>query len=65
MPLISVVIPVFNGEKTIKETIDSVLKQTFTDFELIVINDGSQDLTVEVVEKIQDSRIQVYSYHCN
>ena len=62
MPLISVVIPVFNGEKTIKETIDSVLKQTFTDFELIVINDGSQDLTVEVVEKIQDSRIQVYSY---
>ena len=62
MPLISVVIPVFNGEKTIKETIDSVLKQTFTDFELLVINDGSQDLTVEVVEKIQDSRIQVYSY---
>jgi len=62
MPLISVVVPVFNGEKTIKETIESVLKQTFTDFELIVINDGSQDLTVEVVEKIQDSRIQVYSY---
>ena len=62
MPLISVVIPVFNGEKTIKETIDSVLKQTFTDFELLVINDGSQDLTVEVVEKIQDSRIQLYSY---
>ena len=62
MPLISVIVPVFNGEKTIKETIDSVLKQTFTDFELLVINDGSQDLTVEVVEKIQDSRIQVYSY---
>lgn len=62
MPLISVVVPVFNGEKTIKETIESVLKQTFKDFELIVINDGSQDLTVEVVEKIQDSRIQVYSY---
>ena len=62
MPLISVVVPVFNGEKTIKETIESVLKQTFTDFELLVINDGSQDLTVEVVEKIQDSRIQVYSY---
>lgn len=62
MPLISVVIPVFNGEKTIKETIYSLLKQTFTDFELIIINDGCQDLTVEVISSIQDSRIQVYSY---
>lgn len=62
MPLISVVIPVFNGEKTIKETIESVLGQTFTNFELIVINDGSQDLTLEVISSIKDSRIQVYSY---
>jgi glycosyltransferase involved in cell wall biosynthesis len=42
MPLISVVIPVYNGEKTIQETIESVLNQTFLDFELIIINDGSQ-----------------------
>ena len=46
MPLISVIIPVFNGEKTIQETIESVLNQTFTDFELIIINDGSQDATL-------------------
>ncbi len=62
MPLISVIIPVFNGEKTIKETIESVLRQTFTDFEIIVINDGCQDLTVEIVSSIQDTRIHVYSY---
>ena len=45
MATISVVIPVFNGEQTIRETIESVLEQTFSDFELIVINDGSTDNT--------------------
>ncbi|MBD0389974.1 MAG: glycosyltransferase, partial [Nostoc sp. C3-bin3] len=49
MPTISVIIPVYNGEKTIRETIESVLKQTFTDFELIVINDGSTDATLAKV----------------
>jgi glycosyltransferase involved in cell wall biosynthesis len=53
MPLISVIIPVYNGEKTIRETIESILNQTFTDFELIVINDGSQDATLEIVECIK------------
>ncbi len=62
MPLISVVIPVYNGEKTIRETIESVLNQTYRDFELIVINDGSQDATVEIVESIQDPRIKLLSY---
>jgi glycosyltransferase involved in cell wall biosynthesis len=62
MPLISVIIPVYNGEKTIRETIDSVLNQTFQDFELIVINDGSQDTTVEIVEGIQDPRLKLFSY---
>lgn len=62
MPLISVIIPVYNGEKTIQETIESVLNQTFIDLELIVINDGSQDATLKVVERIQDSRLKVFSY---
>jgi len=62
MPLISVVIPVYNGEKTIKETIDSVLNQTFSDFELLVINDGSQDSTLTIVSTIQDPRLKVFSY---
>ncbi|GJD17226.1 probable glycosyl transferase [Rivularia sp. IAM M-261] len=62
MPRISVVIPAHNSEKTIVKTIDSVLKQSFTDFELIVINDGSQDKTCDIVSKINDSRIKVLSY---
>ncbi|HEY9635335.1 MAG TPA: glycosyltransferase [Coleofasciculaceae cyanobacterium] len=62
MPLISVIIPVYNGEKTIQETIKSVLKQTFTDFELIVVNDGSQDATLEIIDRIQDYRLKIFSY---
>jgi glycosyltransferase involved in cell wall biosynthesis len=62
MPKISVVIPVYNGEKTIEETIASVLAQTFTDFELIVVNDGSQDKTQEIVQQFTDPRIKLHSY---
>lgn len=62
MPQISVVIPVYNGEKTIRETIESVLNQTFTDFELIVINDGSTDSTLDILHSIQDPRLKVFSY---
>ena len=62
MPIISVIIPVYNGEKTIRETIESVLKQTFNEFELIIVNDGSKDQTLEIVNSIQDSRIKVFSY---
>ena len=62
MPLISVVIPAYNASKTIQETIESVLNQTFTDFELIVINDGSQDTTLEVIDCIKDHRLKVFSY---
>ncbi|MEO1431373.1 MAG: glycosyltransferase [Cyanobacteria bacterium J06633_8] len=62
MPLISVIVPVYNGEKTIKETIESVLNQTFVNLELIVIDDGSQDSTLNVVYDIKDSRLKVFSY---
>ncbi len=62
MSTISVIIPAYNAEDTIKETINSVLNQTFTDFELIVVNDGSQDSTLEVISSISDSRIRVFSY---
>ncbi len=60
---ISVIVPVFNGEKTIKETIDSILNQTFKDIELIIINDGSNDKTLEILENILDSRIKIFSYN--
>ncbi len=61
-PLISVIIPVYNGEKTIRETIESVLNQTFSNLELIVINDGSQDSTLDIVSSIKDPRLQVLSH---
>lgn len=59
---ISVIIPVFNGEKTIGETINSISNQTFQDIEIIIINDGSTDTTLEIIEKISDSRIKIFSY---
>ena len=61
MCIISVIIPAYNAEKTIRETIESVIKQTFSDWELIVVNDGSQDRTVEVVSQIKDPRIKLFS----
>jgi glycosyltransferase involved in cell wall biosynthesis len=62
MPLISVIIPVYNGETTIQRTIESVFKQTVSDWELIVIDDGSQDSTVDILSQIRDSRLKVFSY---
>jgi glycosyltransferase involved in cell wall biosynthesis len=62
MPLISVVIPVYNGEKTIRETIESVLNQTLSDLEIIIINDGSQDSTLEMVSSLKDLRVKTFSY---
>ncbi len=62
MPKISVIIPAYNAEKTIKRTIESVLNQTFTDFEIIVINSSSSDLTEDIVNSIQDARISVFTY---
>ena len=62
MPEISVVIPTYNAEKTIVETIGSVQSQTFTDFEILVINDGSTDSTLEVLKTIDDDRLKVFTY---
>jgi len=62
MPQISVIIPAYNAERTIIETIQSVQQQTFQDFEIIVINDGSKDKTVELVQSIQDESVQIFSY---
>ncbi|MBE9039696.1 glycosyltransferase [Oscillatoriales cyanobacterium LEGE 11467] len=62
MPLISVILPVYNGEKTVRETIDSVLTQTFYDLELLVIDDGSIDGTQEILDGVSDPRFQFFSY---
>ena len=57
MPKISVVMPAYNAEKYIKEAIDSILGQTFGDFELIIINDCSTDSTENIILSYSDSRI--------
>jgi glycosyltransferase involved in cell wall biosynthesis len=62
MPLVSVVIPAYNAENTIQETIHSVLNQTFKDWELIIIDDGSQDSTVKIIKEMKSSRIRIFSY---
>jgi glycosyltransferase involved in cell wall biosynthesis len=60
-PMVSVVMAVKNGGQIMREAIDSILNQTFTDFEFIIINDGSTDETLEVISQYPDSRIQVFS----
>ena len=50
MPLVTVVLPCYNAEKTLQETLISIQKQTLTDYELIAINDGSTDATLEILE---------------
>ncbi|MDZ8241366.1 MAG: glycosyltransferase [Nostoc sp. ChiQUE01a] len=62
IPQISVIIPAYNSEKTIKATIESVLKQSFSNWELIIINDGSKDSTLEIISQFDDSRIKVFSF---
>ena len=58
-PLVSVVIPAFNAAKFLTGSIPSVLAQTWTDFEVIVVNDGSTDTTVECVQSFEDPRVRL------
>ena len=61
MPVISVVIPVYNKEKFIENTIYSVLNQTLSDFELIIVDDSSTDKSLSIIDSIEDKRIKTYS----
>lgn len=57
--MISVVIPLYNKEASIKQTLMSVLSQSYQDFEVVIVDDGSTDNSVAKVEEIQDSRIRL------
>ena len=61
MEKISVILPVFNEEMLIERCIDSILKQTYKNFELIIVNDGSTDGTLEKIKNYNDNRIKIYS----
>lgn len=56
---ISIVVPVYNAEKYLAETIQSVLNQTYVNFELIAVNDGSTDRSLEVLQQFTDLRIKI------
>ena len=59
MPLISIIVPVYNGASTIQATVNSVVQQSFSDFELIIVDDGSSDNTQNILSRYTDPRIQV------
>lgn len=63
MPRLSVIIPVFNGQDFIEESVSSILKQSFSDFELIIIDDGSTDRTLKIIAEMSrhDGRMMVFS----
>lgn len=65
MPKVSVLMPVYNAEDYLKEAIDSVLDQTFTDWELLIGDDGSTDKTEEIILSYTDSRISYYKNPVN
>ena len=58
---ISVVIPLYNKEKQISRTLESVFRQTFQDFEVVIVDDGSSDNSVDIVKKFEDKRISIIS----
>lgn len=61
MSLVSVILPVFNAERTIRRAAQSILDQTWNQLELIVINDGSTDGTLEILKSIWDPRVKIIS----
>ncbi|MDD5083591.1 MAG: glycosyltransferase [Candidatus Moranbacteria bacterium] len=65
MPKVSVVLPSYNHEKYVSECIQSILDQTFQDFELIITDDGSSDDTVQEIKKFTDKRIKLFIFDKN
>lgn len=63
MPLVSVLLPVYNGERYLEVAVRSILSQTFRDFEFLILNDGSTDRTASILTRLsrEDARIQVFS----
>lgn len=59
--LVSVVIPMYNAEATICDTLNSILNQTYTNIEIIIVDDGSLDSSLELVSEYDDKRIKIFS----
>lgn len=61
MPKVSVIMPIYNVERYVERSIRSVLNQTFTDFELILVDDGGNDGSIDICRAIDDQRIRIHS----
>lgn len=59
--LVSIIMPLFNAENYVEEAIKSVINQTYRNWELIIVNDGSTDNSLQIVEKFQNSQIKIFS----
>ena len=59
MVKVSIILPVYNSQSYIRKAIESVMNQTFSDFELIIVNDGSTDNTLGIINEFDDERIRV------
>ena len=57
---ISVIVPLYNAERFLKTCIDSILNQSFEDFELIIVDDCSTDRSLEIAQQYRDSRIKIF-----
>jgi glycosyltransferase involved in cell wall biosynthesis len=62
MPRVSIILPVYNGAATICETVNSALSKSFSDFELIIIDDGSDDATPALLDAMSDPRMAIRRY---
>lgn len=64
-PKITVLMPVYNAERYLAEAIDSILNQTFRNFEFLIINDGSRDKSLKIINSYNDSRIRIINHQEN
>jgi glycosyltransferase involved in cell wall biosynthesis len=64
-PKITVLMPVYNGERYLRQAMDSILNQSVEDYEFLIINDGSTDRTLEILQSYKDPRIKVINNEGN
>ncbi|MBX3255005.1 MAG: glycosyltransferase [Chitinophagaceae bacterium] len=64
-PLVSIILPCYNAEKYLKDCLNSILKQTYPCFELLIINDGSTDTTINIIKSYKDNRIRLVNNDTN